>query len=145
MILGTKKKIPTSVLHYFLDGVSQLGCAISFFFVNKKLMTDKRNLEIHFSDKYPSLKTGDVEEGSHCISCKVCEEICPTDAIEVILPKMVDFPPSLKFGEVPSQLLLNTDSCSKCGYCIKVCPVNALIEGNYRAKGIIDLNQSEFR
>lgn len=89
----------------------------------KKLEVDRENLDKFFLTKYPRLiKT----EEKDCIGCSLCVVICPTKSIEIELPKMVDFPVSLKFGERPRKFDLDLAACIKCTLCAKVCPVNVL-------------------
>ena len=48
-----------------------------------------------------------------CTSCKACINICPKDAIEVVLNDMGQMVPSI-----------NQEKCVNCGLCLSICPVN---------------------
>lgn len=58
-----------------------------------------------------------------CTGCKICEKVCPVNAIKVIDKKAVVF-----------------DNCIDCGLCINNCPFNALslksevLEGSEKSK-----------
>ena len=64
----------------------------------------------------------DPEKNSYkCISCGMCEKSCPSDCIKVKGEKME--------GQKKKSLVLfelDFTTCSLCGTCVEVCPVNAL-------------------
>lgn len=96
---------------------------------------DHDNLKLHYQVHYPNLLKED-NENIKCIGCELCVAICPTNSIGLKFPNLVDFPPSLEFGEAPSSFMLKVSSCIQCGHCAVICPVQALdLKGKF--------NQSE--
>ncbi|MEM0350845.1 MAG: 4Fe-4S binding protein [Archaeoglobaceae archaeon] len=55
-----------------------------------------------------------------CDYCKLCEEICPENAIEVEGKRI-----SYKIPEKIAKIWIDQDLCSNCGYCEEVCPYDA--------------------
>lgn len=94
------------------------------FQVIGKLYLDSKKLDQSFRHKYPRLVKTD--EAIKCVSCGLCEEICPSQSIKIEKGNMVNFPKSLKAGEAPLHFYLNTDTCTKCNLCADICIVNAL-------------------
>ncbi|MBD63905.1 MAG: hypothetical protein CME62_01760 [Halobacteriovoraceae bacterium] len=90
-----------------------------------KISHDRKNLKQYFLFKYPGFKFDHVGN-SLCISCGLCIEVCPVDAIEIKKPNLVNFPSSLKTGEAPKNFFLDTSFCTKCNLCAIACPVEAL-------------------
>ena len=50
-----------------------------------------------------------------CISCGLCVEACPQDAMNLIAGKAV----------------IDLTKCTACGECVKVCPVNAITDSRF--------------
>ena len=95
---------------------------LNFFFPKKV----KESLTFNIS--YPRLK--EDEKGKNlCISCGVCVNLCPTNAIELETNNNVtiDFSTltTLK-GPTPKKFEINKDKCVHCKLCINICPVQAL-------------------
>ncbi|MEE2671637.1 MAG: 4Fe-4S binding protein [Bdellovibrionota bacterium] len=96
-----------------------------------KINQDSLKLKKHFTHKYPTLKN-DQLGNSLCISCEICSEICPTKAIEIKKPNMVNFPNTLKTGETPQKFYLDTSHCTRCNLCAIACPTDAIeLTGDY--------------
>lgn len=92
---------------------------INFFFPKKV----KESLSFNIS--YPRLKEN--EKGKNiCISCGVCAEVCPTNAIKIETDKnkTVDFIELT--GPAPKEFEIIKDKCVHCKLCINICPVQAL-------------------
>lgn len=144
MILNPKRKIKSAYLIHLYEIISYIRGRFRHYFFASRLRKDKLNLLNIFKYKYPVLV--DVEgKGEHrCISCKVCEEICPSNAIKIKSDESINFPSSLKFGKVPSEFLLDINLCHQCAICLKACPVSALTSKDYQGDGVIDLTQQNF-
>jgi formate hydrogenlyase subunit 6/NADH:ubiquinone oxidoreductase subunit I len=50
-----------------------------------------------------------------CIGCRLCLEICPSNAIEMIGEKE------------DAEIIYNLDRCIFCGECVDICPTNAIV------------------
>jgi pyruvate formate lyase activating enzyme len=86
------------------------GCPLRCIFCHNP-ETQECGVEIAFSER-------------ECIHCKLCEEVCPTGAI--------DF-------ESPGRI--SRDKCNKCGGCVKVCPGKGLrlIGSYYPVKALAEI------
>jgi len=73
---------------------------------------------------YPSFQVTAVVDLEKCNFCKLCEKVCPRDAITVTSKERVD---------IDSQL------CIGCGWCEWVCPTNAIVN-NKPLTGKIEVN-----
>ena len=51
----------------------------------------------------------------HCIGCGVCVEICPTNAIPLII---------IGYFSVLTEIV--EDKCNGCGECVQICPYQAI-------------------
>ena len=100
-------------------------------FINR-LFHDSNQLNKYFRHKYPNLKQ-DHQGNTLCVTCHLCQDICPSKSIELKEAKLMNFPSSLKSGEAPLHFYLNVDTCTKCHLCADVCTVNALeLSADYR-------------
>ncbi len=75
----------------------------------------------------------------NCVKCEICAQTCPINAIKVIestsdLDEDVTY--KLKSIKVPHRTLrmekidVNSDKCTSCGNCVKICPTHAItLEG----------------
>lgn len=91
----------------------------------KRLYHDSRQLMKYFRHNYPHFRQ-DAVGNTFCISCHLCQDVCPTKAIEIKKANLVDFPASLKTGEAPLHFYLDVQKCIKCHLCADVCLVDAL-------------------
>ncbi|MCU0771857.1 MAG: NADH-quinone oxidoreductase subunit I [Verrucomicrobia bacterium] len=69
----------------------------------------------------------DQEGNTKCVSCQLCEFICPPKAIKIIPPgpaaQLADRPNAEK---MPLEFEINMLRCIFCGYCQEVCPEEAI-------------------
>jgi len=120
------------VLRYLKVLVTDFANALAY----RHLFYDSIKLKDFFQLSYPKLKL-DIEGNSKCISCKLCEEVCPTQAIQIKKANMTNMKDSLTEGEPPLHFYLNVSNCIMCGQCQEVCYVDALeLTEKYSAKKI---------
>jgi 4Fe-4S ferredoxin len=62
-----------------------------------------------------------VADRATCVGCKICELVCPREAITLRAPQVVD-------GRtvVSPKADVDADKCSFCGECVALCPTHAL-------------------
>lgn len=94
-------------------------------FTSRSLYYDSEKLKKYYKLNFPKLKLDSVGNTT-CVSCKLCVDICPTNAISLEQANLVNFPNTLTTGEAPLHFYLKVDDCTKCGLCQEVCYVDAL-------------------
>ncbi|HEY5298804.1 MAG TPA: NADH-quinone oxidoreductase subunit I [Verrucomicrobiae bacterium] len=80
----------------------------------------------------------DQEGNTKCVSCQLCEFVCPPKAIKIIPPgpvgKIADRPNAEK---MPQEFEINMLRCIFCGYCQEVCPEEAIfLQKDYSLTGL---------
>lgn len=58
-----------------------------------------------------------------CIACKLCEAICPAQAITI------EAEPRLDGSRRTTRYDIDMTKCIYCGFCQEACPVDAIVEG----------------
>ena len=58
-----------------------------------------------------------------CIACKLCEAICPAQAITI------EAEPRADGSRRTTRYDIDMTKCIYCGYCAEACPVDAIVEG----------------
>ena len=100
------------------------------------LLTAKNAFEPHFTLHYPFEK-GPIStrfRGEHalrrypngeerCIACKLCEAICPAQAITI------ESEPRPDGSRRTTRYDIDMTKCIFCGFCQEACPVDAIVEG----------------
>jgi NADH-quinone oxidoreductase subunit I len=87
----------------------------------------------------------DQEGRTKCVSCQLCEFVCPPKAIRITPPGPGGVPEAGNVEKAPKQFEINMLRCIFCGYCQEVCPEEAIflmkdysLIGRSRAEMIYD-------
>ena len=138
MIINIDKKPIYHTLSYFKKIMSFIIILFKRRNFEKKIFHDGVKLKQIFKMGYPGLVRDNIGN-TICTSCRLCEDICPTKAIEISKANMINFPSSLVTGEAPLKFILKVDDCTKCGLCEAACYINALSIGNEYNQPKVDL------
>lgn len=76
------------------------------------------------------IKNNITEIGTKCVGCFLCQEKCPTHAINKKI--------SIDGFEYP---IIDSNKCIACGICLKTCPVNIMDKKNYPIKTYLTLSK----
>ena len=103
--------------------VSGLWMTLKYFF--KKPVTinypyEKGPLSPRFRGEHALRRYANGEE--RCIACKLCEAICPAQAISIDAEEREDG------GRRTTRYDIDMTKCIYCGFCQEACPVDAIVE-----------------
>jgi NADH-quinone oxidoreductase subunit I len=73
----------------------------------------------------PALVT-DEQDRERCVSCQLCEFICPPKAIRIIPGEIPNDDPWAKVEKRPREFDIDMIRCIYCGMCEEVCPEQAI-------------------
>ena len=105
---------------FLMDFIKGFGLGFKYFFAPKATLNyphEKGPLSPRFRGEHALRRYANGEE--RCIACKLCEAICPAQAITI------DAEPR----EDGSRRTTRYDKCIYCGFCQEACPVDAIVEG----------------
>ena len=111
-----------SLLHSELDG----GNLLTFTYMFKPKVTvnypyEKGPLSPRFRGEHALRRYANGEE--RCIACKLCEAICPAQAITI------EAEPRDDGSRRTTRYDIDMVKCIYCGFCQEACPVDAIVEG----------------
>ena len=79
----------------------------------------------------------DQDGRTKCVSCQLCEFICPPKAIRITPPGPQGAPEVGNVEKAPKEFDINMLRCIFCGYCQEVCPEEAIfLMQDYSLTGI---------
>ena len=68
----------------------------------------------------------DPEGRIKCVSCQLCEFVCPPKAIRITPGTRPDGAPDANVEKEPKEFVIDMLRCIYCGYCEEVCPEEAI-------------------
>ena len=118
--------VAQSVKSLFLwEFVQAFGLAMKYFFAKKKTLDypyERGPLSPRFRGEHALRRYPNGEE--RCIACKLCEAICPAQAITI------EAGPRRNDGtRRTTRYDIDMVKCIYCGLCQEACPVDAIVEG----------------
>ena len=107
-----------------IEFIKGMGLTLTYMFKPKynvnypfeKFPQSSRFRGLHALRRYPN-----GEE--RCIACKLCEAICPAQAITI------DAEPREDGSRRTTRYDIDMTKCIYCGFCQEACPVDAIVEG----------------
>ncbi|MEB3702311.1 NADH-quinone oxidoreductase subunit I [Candidatus Bealeia paramacronuclearis] len=102
------------------------GFALTFRYMFKKKVTlaypyEKGTLSPRFRGEHALRRYPSGEE--RCIACKLCEAVCPAQAITIEAQEREDG------SRRTTRYDIDMTKCIYCGMCEEACPVDAIVEG----------------
>jgi NADH-quinone oxidoreductase subunit I len=78
----------------------------------------------------------DQEGRTKCVSCQLCEFVCPPKAIKITPPGPEGAPEVGNVEKAPKEFEINMIRCIFCGFCQEVCPEEAIfLKNDYSLTG----------
>ena len=110
---------------FLVEFVKAFGLTMRYFFAPKKTLNypfEKGPLSPRFRGEHVLRRYPNGEE--RCIACKLCEAICPAQAITI------EAGPRRNDGtRRTTRYDIDMTKCIYCGLCQEACPVDAIVEG----------------
>jgi NADH-quinone oxidoreductase subunit I len=109
---------------FFLEFIKSFFLSMRYFFAPKATLNypfEKGPLSPRFRGEHALRRYPNGEE--RCIACKLCEAICPAQAITI------EAEPREDGSRRTTRYDIDMVKCIYCGYCQEACPVDAIVEG----------------
>ncbi|MFD2207287.1 NADH-quinone oxidoreductase subunit NuoI [Kiloniella antarctica] len=104
--------------------LSGLALTLKYFFKPKVTLNypfEKGPISARFRGEHALRRYPNGEE--RCIACKLCEAICPAQAITI------ESEPRDDGSRRTTRYDIDMTKCIYCGFCQEACPVDAIVEG----------------
>merc|ERR1711959_214685 len=101
-----------------------MSLALKYFFTKKVTLNypfEKASLSPRFRGEHALRRYPTGEE--RCIACKLCEAVCPAQAITIEAEEREDG------SRRTTRYDIDMTKCIYCGFCQEACPVDAIVEG----------------
>tara|TARA_B100000524_G_scaffold205071_1_gene107073 strand:- start:188 stop:679 length:492 start_codon:yes stop_codon:yes gene_type:complete len=109
---------------FLLEIIDGLYLTIRYFFKKKVTINypfEKGYISPRFRGEHALRRYDSGEE--RCIACKLCEAVCPAQAI------IIDAEPRDDGSRRTTRYDIDMTKCIYCGFCQESCPVDAIVEG----------------
>jgi len=109
---------------FLMDFVKAFFLALKYLFKRKATVNypfEKNPLSPRFRGEHALRRYANGEE--RCIACKLCEAICPAQAITI------EAEPRDDGSRRTTRYDIDMVKCIYCGFCQEACPVDAIVEG----------------
>src|SRR3989338_3434908 len=109
---------------FFTEILSGMFIALKYMFKSKVTINypyEKGPLSPRFRGEHALRRYANGEE--RCIACKLCEAVCPAQAITI------DAEPREDGSRRTTRYDIDMTKCIYCGFCQEACPVDAIVEG----------------
>ncbi len=115
-----------SFLNRFILAEIACGLALTMRYMFKPRVTinyphEKAPLSSRFRGEHALRRYANGEE--RCIACKLCEAVCPAQAITI------EAEPRADGSRRTTRYDIDMTKCIYCGLCQEACPVDAIVEG----------------
>jgi NADH-quinone oxidoreductase subunit I len=104
--------------------LSGMAVTLRYFFSPKVTINypyEKGPLSPRFRGEHALRRYANGEE--RCIACKLCEAVCPAQAITI------EASPRADGSRRTTRYDIDMTKCIYCGFCQEACPVDAIVEG----------------
>ena len=98
-----------------------------------------RRVTLEYPEQRPEISPGyrgvptlvkDPNGREKCVSCQLCEFVCPPKAIRIVPGEIPADAPNAHVEKAPQEFEINMLRCIYCGFCEDACPTEAIVMGD---------------